>query len=211
MTTRTSSVILSLLVFVLNHASPDDFQPLSLREMHSILAAEFQRSKVNIAGGYSLAKSGLVSCGRGFPEKRPNNRFGSEDVNLHLLPSHSSLTDAYGVFATSRLEKSGRLLGTPPPIMTLTLVSSCPLCTEMNLNPILSLLKSFEGHPSFNLLAETLRNQIFAMPRPPIIKSSQQQQITEKEWFEHARRVWLNLKKTDLVSEYDRILQDTQH
>ena len=34
-------------VFVLNHASPDDFQPLSLR---SELAANFQGAKVNIAG-----------------------------------------------------------------------------------------------------------------------------------------------------------------
>ena len=37
-------------VFVLNHASPDDFQPLSLREMHTELAANFQGAKVNIAG-----------------------------------------------------------------------------------------------------------------------------------------------------------------
>lgn len=38
------------LVFVLNHASPDDFQPLSLREMHNELAANFEGAKVNIAG-----------------------------------------------------------------------------------------------------------------------------------------------------------------
>ena len=39
-------------VFVVNHTSPDDFQPLSLREMHSELhvAAIFQGAKVNIAG-----------------------------------------------------------------------------------------------------------------------------------------------------------------
>ena len=37
-------------VFVLNHTSPDDFQPLSLREMHSELAANFQGAKVNITG-----------------------------------------------------------------------------------------------------------------------------------------------------------------
>ena len=80
--------------------------------------------------------------------------------------------------------------------------------TELNLNPIFHLLTSYVGHPSFNLLAETLRNQIFAMPRPPIRKAAQQQ-ITEKEWFDYARRVWLNLKKSDLVSEYDRILANT--
>ena len=37
-------------VFIVNHASPDDFQPLSLREMHTELAANFQGAKVNIAG-----------------------------------------------------------------------------------------------------------------------------------------------------------------
>lgn len=42
--------VLTDLVFVLNHASPDDFQPLSLREMHTELAANFQGAKVNIAG-----------------------------------------------------------------------------------------------------------------------------------------------------------------
>ena len=42
--------LLLSLVFVLNHASPDDFQPLSLREMHNELAANFEGAKVNIAG-----------------------------------------------------------------------------------------------------------------------------------------------------------------
>ena len=32
-------------VFVINHASPDDFQPLSLREMHSELAANFNGAR----------------------------------------------------------------------------------------------------------------------------------------------------------------------
>ena len=32
-------------VFVINHASPDDFQPLSLREMHSELASNFNGAR----------------------------------------------------------------------------------------------------------------------------------------------------------------------
>ncbi len=94
-------------VFVLNHASPDDFQPLSLREMHSVLASEFQRSKVSIGGCVSLAKSGLVPIGRGFPEKRQDEKIVCEEVNFHLLPSNAQLTDSYGVYATSRPEKAG--------------------------------------------------------------------------------------------------------
>ncbi|XP_064397219.1 nonsense-mediated mRNA decay factor SMG9-like isoform X2 [Halichondria panicea] len=172
------------LVFVLNHASPDDFQPLSLREMHSILISEFHGSKVNIGGGVSLAKSGLVPIGRGFPDKRLGDKVGPEEVNLHLLPSNPNLADTYGTYSTSHPEKS-----------------------ELNLNPIFHLLTSYDGHPSFNLLSETLRNQVFGMPRPPIRKAAQQ--LTEKEWFDYARRVWLSLKKSDLISEYDRILQST--
>lgn len=108
-------------VFVLNHASPDDFQPLSLREMHSILATEFQRAKVTIGGSVSLAKSGLVPVGRGFPEKRPGDKFASEEVNFHLLPSNAHLTDSYGVYATSRPDRAGTYI----PQLCVTLCLFC--------------------------------------------------------------------------------------
>lgn len=97
-------------MFVLNHSSPDDFQPLSLREMHTILADSFQRAKINIAGGVSLAKSGIVPIGRGFPPKKPSKNMDTVDpgeVNLHLLPTNQNVTDAYSVFCTTRPEKSG--------------------------------------------------------------------------------------------------------
>ena len=94
-------------VFVLNHASSDDFQPLSLREMHLVLSDNFQRAKVNVTGGVSLAKSGLVPIGRGFPSKKPTDRIGPGEVNFHLLPSNPALNDTYGVYPTSRSDKSG--------------------------------------------------------------------------------------------------------
>ena len=84
--------------------------------------------------------------------------------------------------------------------------------TDSNLNPVLKLLISYTGHPSYTLLAETFRNQIFSMPRPPICRTSpqqQQQQLTEREWFEYARRIWITLKKSDLLTEYERILEDS--
>lgn len=169
--------------------------------MHSILISEFHGSKVNIGGGVSLAKSGLVPIGRGFPDKRLGDKVGPEEVNLHLLPSNPNLADTYGTYSTSHPEKSGTVRYWTP------CDDYCVPPTELNLNPIFHLLTSYDGHPSFNLLSETLRNQVFGMPRPPIRKAAQQ--LTEKEWFDYARRVWLSLKKSDLISEYDRILQST--
>lgn len=99
------------LVFVMNHSSPDDFQPLSLREMHTILATSFKKTKVNIAGGASLAKSGIVPVGRGFPGKKSLKTMDTIDpgeVNLHLLPTNRNITDTYNAFCTTRPEKSGR-------------------------------------------------------------------------------------------------------
>lgn len=55
-----------------------------------------------------------------------------------------------------------------------------PFPPENNLNPVLLLLPMFTGYPSFQLLTETLRNQIFAMPRPPLRRTAQQ--LTEREW-----------------------------
>lgn len=82
------------------------------------------------------------------------------------------------------------------------------LLTDLNLNPVFSLLPFYTGHPSFQVLSETLRNQIFAMLRTPIRRMAQQQ-MTEREWFDYARRIWLTLKKANLYSEYERILRAT--
>lgn len=79
---------------------------------------------------------------------------------------------------------------------------------DTNLNPILKLLTAYTGHPSYTLLSEMFRNQIFCMPRSPICRSSQQQ-LTEREWYEYARRIWMMLKKSDLLAEYERLLQKT--
>ena len=74
----------------------------------------------------------------------------------------------------------------------------------------MKLLTSYTGHPSYTLLSETFRNQIFSMPRLPICRSTQpQQQLTEREWFEYTRRIWMRLKNSDLFTEYERLLQTT--
>ena len=97
----------------------------------------------------------------------------------------------------------------PPSFLSpsLPLSLSLPL-TDLNLNPVFSLLPLYTGHPTFQVLAETLRNQIFAMPHPPIHRMAQQQ-LTEREWYDYARRIWLTLKKANLYSEYDQIVRAT--
>ena len=72
---------------------------------------------------------------------------------------------------------------------------SLSLLTDLNLNPVFSLLPLYTGHPTFQVLAETLR-----------IRRMAQQQLTEREWFDYARRICLTLKKANLYSEYDRIV-----
>ena len=81
---------------------------------------------------------------------------------------------------------------------------SLSLLTDLNLNPVFSLLPLYTGHPTFQVLAETLRNQKFAT-----IRRMAQQQLTEREWFDYARRICLTLKKANLYSEYDRIVRAT--
>lgn len=104
-------MFLLLLVFLLNHASPDDFQPYSLRDMHLLLTEHFQGSKVSINGGISLFKSGIIPIGRGFPLRKgpkSNDNIDPADVNLHLLPTNQSATDTFGVHVVSKPENSGK-------------------------------------------------------------------------------------------------------
>lgn len=182
------------IVFVLNQASVDDFQPATLRETHTLIANNFHKSKLTVAGGVSLLKSGLVPTGRELPRPSSSKPDSVEpgSVNLHLLPHNSSAGETYSVHVVC-----------PPAPPT-------PGEGELAvLAPVLSLLPSFQGHPSYQLLSETLRNQVLAMPRPLLRRTGPQTQLTEREWFEYARRVWLTLKKSDLIGEYDRLLQAT--
>eukprot|EP00118_Oscarella_pearsei_P006753 m.31118 g.31118 ORF g.31118 m.31118 type:complete len:565 (+) comp31451_c0_seq1:15-1709(+) len=63
----------------------------------------------------------------------------------------------------------------------------------------LSLLPGFVGHPSFQLLAETFRNNVFCLPRQAFQPNSS---ITESHWFHNAGRCWAAIKKSSLFSEY---------
>jgi hypothetical protein len=134
------------IVFVLNHATPDDFQPAALKELHSLLAENFIDSQLSVAGGMSLARSGLVPVGKLIPPSqkewsgtvKPSNNVIEEcNVNLHLLPTNTNPHDNFGAHCVERNDRE-----------------------DAGLNPILSLIPMYKGHPSFQLLAETFRNQV---------------------------------------------------
>ena len=63
------------------------------------------------AGGVSLARSGLVPIGRGFPTRKPPSRSPGEvdmgEVNLHLVPTNQNITDTYGTHCASPSERIG--------------------------------------------------------------------------------------------------------
>ena len=128
-----------LSVFVLNHASPDDFQPSSLRELHQSIAKEFESSKLQVASGVSLFNSGVIPTGVGFPSVKPYKKadeVNPADINLHLLPSNPSLADSYSVHTTSRPEKQG---------------SVCVMCAKSHVGDMFSYRK--RPHSSISLVA----------------------------------------------------------
>ncbi|XP_013388010.1 protein SMG9 [Lingula anatina] len=67
---------------------------------------------------------------------------------------------------------------------------------------ILTLLPEYRGYPSFELLMKTLRNQLLSMSRSLITNVT----ISEKYWFHYANKAWESIKKSQFLSEYNRLL-----
>ncbi|XP_071806828.1 nonsense-mediated mRNA decay factor SMG9-like isoform X1 [Asterias amurensis] len=68
---------------------------------------------------------------------------------------------------------------------------------------LLSLLPvSYQGHPSVELLTKAFRNQIYGAARTSLTHTS----LTEKNWFHYAARTWEAIKKSSLMSEFNRLL-----
>ena len=63
-------------------------------------------------------------------------------------------------------------------------------------------LPTFVGRPSTFLLETTFRKMILSMPRHQLTRLS----LTEKNWFHYAARTWESIRKSQLVSEYNRLL-----
>ncbi|XP_018667457.2 nonsense-mediated mRNA decay factor SMG9-like [Ciona intestinalis] len=63
-------------------------------------------------------------------------------------------------------------------------------------------LPTYVGRPNTVMLTETLRKMILTMPRHQLTHHS----LTEKQWFHYAARTWEAIRKSQLVSEYNRLL-----
>ncbi|XP_062499749.1 nonsense-mediated mRNA decay factor SMG9-like [Corticium candelabrum] len=59
----------------------------------------------------------------------------------------------------------------------------------------------YKGHPSFHLLAETFRNQIFHLSGSRFIK---QPPLTERQWFRFAARCWSTIKKSSQFTDFKK-------
>lgn len=67
---------------------------------------------------------------------------------------------------------------------------------------IFSCLPEYRGFPSFSCLLRSFRNQIYSVPRSPMSPT----QLSERNWFHFAARMWEAVKKSQLLSEYNRLL-----
>lgn len=74
--------------------------------------------------------------------------------------------------------------------------------TNHNNSGVLSLLPSYQGHPSFENLLRLLRNNLLAVPRSLLTHTT----LSEKNWFHYAARTWEAIKKSQLLAEYNRLL-----
>ncbi|XP_031562483.1 protein SMG9-like [Actinia tenebrosa] len=64
------------------------------------------------------------------------------------------------------------------------------------------IMPSYKGFPSFELVLQALRNQVFSTHRHPLTQHT----LTEKNWFHHAARSWETIRKSSLITEYNRLL-----
>ena len=112
----------------------------------------------------SLVRSGLVPVGKLIPPEhkdwsgsvKPGATSLEEcNINLHLLPTNINPQDNFGSHCVKRTDREGNAHSD-------ILIPHIPIShtTDAGLNPILNLIPMYQGHPSFQLLAETLRNQV---------------------------------------------------
>ncbi|VDI12730.1 protein SMG9 [Mytilus galloprovincialis] len=69
-------------------------------------------------------------------------------------------------------------------------------------DPMSMLLPDYRGYPSFDNLINSLRQQIYYMPREHLTHAT----LSEKNWFHYAARTWDAVKKSQLMAEYNRLL-----
>lgn len=141
------------------------------------------------------------------------NKAGRDDFSLETYKSMQKTLES--VFNTSKLKISGAVnMSTGRQIMGLNpkFVSSdvsvflLPYMDERenkkSEDPVLTMLPEYRGYPSFTTLINSLRSQIFSLPRETLTHTS----LSEKNWFHFAARTWDAIKKSQLIAEYNRLL-----
>ncbi|XP_047130662.1 nonsense-mediated mRNA decay factor SMG9 isoform X1 [Hydra vulgaris] len=63
-------------------------------------------------------------------------------------------------------------------------------------------LSKYRGHPNINTLIKVFRQQLLSIPREMFTHHL----LSERNWFHYAARTWEAVKKSNLISEYHRLL-----
>lgn len=147
-------------------------------------------------------------------EEYPNivfvyNKAAREDFHCENLSSMFCVTST--LFQHSRLKlKSGisllssnlmayRALPTSYDDMNIYLL---PLYQPHAGNGICNKSPIYHGYPSFEVVLQALRNEIFSVHRHLLTHHS----LTERNWFHFAARSWETVRKSSLIAEYNRLL-----
>ncbi|XP_078378870.1 nonsense-mediated mRNA decay factor SMG9-like isoform X2 [Oculina patagonica] len=158
------------------------------------------------------------SSGLGSPEESdehyPNivfvyNKATREDFQPDNLSSMHCVTSS--LLQHSRLKlQSGISLLSSSLMPYRTLLTSCddmniyvvPLYRPHGGNGVCTKSPTYEGNPNFDVVLQSLRNQIFSVHRHLLTHHS----LTERNWFHFAARSWETVRKSSLISEYNRLL-----
>lgn len=169
--------------------------------------------KPSSAGHATHESSGLGSS-EDSDENYPNivfvyNKSTREDFDHENLSSMHAVTST--LFQHSRLKlQSGISLLSSSLMPYRTLLTSCddmniflvPLYQPHAGNGICTKSPTYQGNPSFEMVLQTLRNQIFSVHRHLLTHHT----LTERNWFHFAARSWDTVRKSSLISEYNRLL-----
>lgn len=137
------------------------------------------------------------------------NKATREDFHYENLSSMHCVTSS--LFQHSRLKlQSGISLLSSSLMPYRTLLTSCddmnvyvvPLYRPHGGNGICTKSPTYQGNPSFDVVLHSLRNQIFSVHRHLLTHHS----LTERNWFHFAARSWETVRKSSLISEYNRLL-----
>nr|CAG8439612.1 11503_t:CDS:10 [Entrophospora candida] len=106
-------------------------------------------------------------------------------------------------------ESNLKIFGTLSLSKTLTMYKSLEDRSSPNLfllpyeNKIFGRLNYLSAPETFSVLTESLKNQIFELPK----RNGKKGQVSEREWFRSAFKVWDIVRKSDFLTDYGKLAQ----